>query len=191
MKLAEDIDLTAPVTQVLEQNLTILDDSACINEAAKEMQRKGVSSVLVRNSKSGELVGIVTERDIIYRAVARNLGMFKVNIGKIMSAPLITVDKDTPCMEAIKIMREKQLRRLPVLDHGRILGVATLMSIVGNMPTRNVELIELEKPQTSHSLVLKCPYCESKFVDKMELSKHIDRIHLGSGLLEGDLRKWK
>lgn len=191
MKLAEDIDLTAPVTQVLEQNLTILDDSACINEAAKEMQRKGVSSVLVRNSKSGELVGIVTERDIIYRAVARNLGMFKVNIGKIMSAPLITVDKDTPCMEAIKIMREKQLRRLPVLDHGRILGVATLMSIVGNMPTRNVELIELEKPQTSHNLVLKCPYCESKFVDKMELSKHIDRIHLGSGLLEGDLRKWK
>lgn len=191
MKLAGDIDLTAPVTQVLEQNLAILDDSACINEAAKEMQRKGVSSVLVRNSKSGELVGIVTERDIIYRAVARNLGMFKVNIGKIMSTPLITVDKDTPCIQAIKIMREKQLRRLPVLDHGRILGVATLMSIVGNMPTRNVELIELEKPQTSQSPVLNCPYCESKFADKMEMSKHIDRIHLGSGLLEGDLRKWK
>jgi len=145
LKLAEDIDLTAPVTQVLEQNLAILDDSACINEAAKEMQRKGVSSVLVRNSKSGELVGIVTERDIIYRAVARNLGMFKVNIGKIMSTPLITVDKDTPCIEAIKIMREKQLRRLPILGHGSILPVATLMSIVGNMPTRNVELIELEK----------------------------------------------
>ena len=191
MKLFEDIDLTAPVTQVLEQNVAILDDSACINEAAKEMQRKGVSSVLVRNSKSGELVGIVTERDIIYRAVAKSLGMFKVNIGKIMSTPLITVDKETPCIEAIKIMREKRLRRLPIMDHGHILGVATLMSIVGNMPTRNVELIELEKPPTSQSPDLRCPYCESKFVDKMELSKHIDRIHLGSGLLEGDLRKWK
>jgi signal-transduction protein with cAMP-binding, CBS, and nucleotidyltransferase domain len=191
LKLFEDIDLTAPVTQVLEQNVAILDDSACINEAAKEMQRKGVSSVLVRNSKSGELVGIVTERDIIYRAVAKSLGMFKVNIGKIMSTPLITVDKETPCIEAIKIMREKRLRRLPIMDHGNILGVATLMSIVGNMPTRNVELIELEKPPTSQSPDLSCPYCESKFVDKMELSKHIDRIHLGSGLLEGDLRKWK
>ncbi len=191
MKLFEDIDLTAPVTQVLEQNVAILDDSACINEAAKEMQRKDVSSVLVRNSKSGELVGIVTERDIIYRAVAKNLGMFKVNIGKIMSTPLITVDKDTPCIEAIKIMREKRLRRLPIMDHGGILGVATLMSIVGNMPTRNVELIELEKPLTSQSPDLSCPYCESKFVGKMELSKHTDRIHLGSGLLEGDLRKWK
>jgi len=191
LKLFEDIDPMAPVTQVLEQNVAILDESACINEAAKEMQRKGVSSVLVRNSKSGELVGIVTERDIIYRAVAKSLGMFKVNIGKIMSTPLITVDKDTPCIEAIKIMREKRLRRLPIMDHGNILGVATLMSIVGNMPTRNVELIELEKPPTSQSPDLICPYCESKFVDKMELSEHIDRIHLGSGLLEGDLRKWK
>jgi len=169
LKLFEDIDLTAPVTQVLEQNVAILDDSACINEAAKEMQRKGVSSVLVRNSKSGELVGIVTERDIIYRAVAKSLGMFKVKIGKIMSTPLITVDKETPCIEAIKIMREKRLRRLPIMDHGNILGVATLMSIVGNMPTRNVELIELEKPPTSQSPDLNCPYCESKFVDTMEL----------------------
>lgn len=191
MNLVEDIDLTAPVTQVIEQNLAILDDSACINEAAKEMQSKGVSSVLVKNSKSGQVVGIVTERDIIYRAVAKNLGMFKVNIGKIMSTPLITVGKDTPCIEAIKIMREKRLRRLPIRDQGSIIGVVTLMSIVGNMPTRNVELIELEKPQTSQSPVLNCPYCESKFIGKMELSKHIDRIHLGSGLLEGDLRKWK
>lgn len=37
---------------------------------------------------------------------------------------------------------------------------------------------------------LTCPYCESKFVSKEELSKHIDRIHTGSGLLEGDKRKW-
>jgi signal-transduction protein with cAMP-binding, CBS, and nucleotidyltransferase domain len=189
--LFEDKDLTTPVTQALEQNVAVLDDSACINEAAKLMQSKGVSSVLVRNSKSGELVGIVTERDIIYRAVANSLGMFKVNIGKIMSTPLITVDKDTPCREAIKIMREKKLRRLPIMDHGKMLGVATLMSIIGNMPTRNVELVELEKPSTSQSSDLTCPYCESKFVGKVELSKHIDRIHLGSGLLEGDLRKWK
>ncbi len=191
MKLFEDIDLTAPVTQVLEQNVAILDDSASINEAAKEMQFKGVSSVLVRNSRSGELVGIVTERDIIYRAVAKSLGLFKVNIGKIMSTPLITTDKDTPCIEAIKIMREKRLRRLPIMDRGKILGVATLMSIVGNMPIRNVELVELEKPPTSQGPDLSCPNCESKFDGKMELSKHIDRIHLGSGLLEGDLRKWR
>jgi uncharacterized C2H2 Zn-finger protein len=35
-----------------------------------------------------------------------------------------------------------------------------------------------------------CPYCQSKFKDNTELSKHIDRIHTGSGLLEGDSRNW-
>jgi hypothetical protein len=43
------MDLIHPVTQVLEQNVIILDDSASINEAAKEMQRKGVSIIRVRN----------------------------------------------------------------------------------------------------------------------------------------------
>jgi len=38
--------------------------------------------------------------------------------------------------------------------------------------------------------IVKCPYCDSQFPDKEALSKHIDRIHSGSGLLEGDRRKW-
>jgi len=42
---------------------------------------------------------------------------------------------------------------------------------------------------TIHKNVL-CPYCQSKFKDKTELSKHIDRIHTGLGLLEGDRRQW-
>jgi hypothetical protein len=77
------------------------------------------------------------------------------------------------------------------MNREKILGVATLMSIVGNIPTRNVELVELENPSASQSSDLGCPYCESKFDGKMELSKHIERIHLGSDLLEGDLRKWR
>ena len=59
------------------------------------------------------------------------------------------------------------------MNHEKILGVATLMSIVGNIPTRNVKLVELES-STSQSPDLGCPYCESKFEGKMELSKHID-----------------
>ena len=140
---------------------------------------------------SSDLTGIVTERDIIYRAVAKSLGMYKAKIKKIMTTPLITVDKQTPCIEAIKIMREKNLRRLPILEQENIIGVVTLMSLAGNVPERNIDLVELEKPQTSKTPIITCPYCESKFGDKTELSKHIDRIHLGSGLLEGDLRKWK
>ena len=191
MKLSEDKNLDAPVTKVMDHNVVILDDSASINEVARTMEENGVTSILVRDSESGAVSGIVTERDIIYRAVAKSLGMYKAKIKKIMTTPLITVDKQTSCIEAIKIMREKSLRRLPVLEQGKIIGVVTLMSLAGNVPERNIDLVELEKPQTSETPILTCPYCESKFSDKSELSKHIDRIHLGRGLLEGDLRKWK
>ena len=191
MKLSEDTNLDVPVTEVMDHNVVILDDSASINEAARGMEENGVTSILVRDSESGTVTGIVTERDIIYRAVAKSFGMYKTNIKTITTTPLITVDKQTPCIEAIKIMREKGLRRLPVIEQGNIIGVVTLMSLVGNVPERNIVLAELEKPQTSETPILTCPYCESKFTDKSELSKHIDRIHLGSGLLEGDLRKWK
>jgi signal-transduction protein with cAMP-binding, CBS, and nucleotidyltransferase domain len=191
MKLSEDKYLSAPVTEIMEHNLVILEDSVSINEAARVMEEKGVTSILVRDSENGTVTGIVTERDIIYRAVAKSLGMYKVKIKKIMSTPLITVDNNTPCIEAIKIMREKGFRRLPILEQGNIIGSVTLMSLVGNVPESNIELVELEKPQTSETPILTCPYCESKFNEKTELSKHIDRIHLGSGLLEGDLRKWK
>jgi len=191
MKLSEDKNLDAPVTNVMDHNVVILDDSASINEVARTMEENCVTSILVRDSESGAVSGIVTERDIIYRAVAKSLGMYKAKIKKIMTTPLITVDKQTSCIEAIKIMREKSLRRLPVLEQGKIIGVVTLMSLAGNVPERNIDLVELEKPQTSETPILTCPYCESKFSDKSELSKHIDRIHLGSGLLEGDLRKWK
>lgn len=182
--------LQLEVSDIMDKNLVILDESASIYEAAKVMQTKGISSVLVKDSHSGTINGIVTERDILYQVVAESKGIFKVKLHKIMSSPLVTVEKDTPSIEAIMIMRKKGIRRLPVIDNGNIVGIVTLMSLVGNMPVRNIDLAELDIHAAQPDLTVRCPYCQSKFDDKTELSSHIDRIHLGSGLLEGNLRNW-
>jgi len=178
------------VTDMMDKNIIILDESTSINETAKIMESKGASSVLVRDSISKSIKGIITERDILYRVVAKNVGTFKVDIGTILSSPLFTVDKDTLAIEAIRLMRKQGIRRLPVLHDGRVVGIVTLMSMMGNRLNEKVELAELEVPK-SIPLKVGCPYCQSKFEDKTELSQHIDRIHLGSGLLQGDLRKWE
>jgi len=86
-------------------------------------------------------------------------------------------------------MRKNAIRRVPVLKQGRVTGLLTLKSIVGNNHKENIELAEVELHTTVESKVM-CPYCQSQFSNKEELSKHIDRLHLGSGLLEGDLRQW-
>lgn len=188
--LRSDEELKLQVSDIMDKDFVILDQSTSIIDAAKIMQRKDISSVLVQDSQSGMMVGIVTERDILYRVVAEAKGIFKVNIGRIMSSPLVTIGKQTSLLDAILIMRKKGFRRLPVIDDGKITGVVTLMSIVGNAPTRSVDLAEIERPAIHSDFSIKCPYCQSEFSGKSDLSLHIDRIHLGSGLLEGDLRNW-
>ena len=182
-------NLKHQVSEMMEKDFVVLDQSTSIIDAAKIMQRKGISSILVQDSQSGKTVGIVTERDILYRVVAEAKGIFKVNIGKIMSTPLVTIDKRSPLMDAILVMRKKGFRRLPVVDDGKIIGLVTLLSIIGNWPTKNIDLVEIDTSADQRPSI-RCPYCLSEFAGKKDLSSHIDRIHLGSGLLEGDLRNW-
>jgi hypothetical protein len=76
---------------------------------------------------------------------------------------------------------------------GNITGLITLMSIVGNVPSDKVDLAEVELPSNAiekDTTKIICPYCQSQFKDKSEMSKHIDRIHISGGLLEGDMRQW-
>jgi signal-transduction protein with cAMP-binding, CBS, and nucleotidyltransferase domain len=184
-------NLQLQVSEIMDKNPVILDLSTSIIEAAKVMRDSGISSVLVSDPESGTIKGIVTERDILYRVVAEAKGIFKVSISKIMSSPLVSIGKKTSCVDAIMIMRKKGLRRLPVVDDGKTVGMVTLMSLVGNVPIRSIELAELEVSTSESTVIMKCPYCQSEFNDKTDLSSHIDRIHLGSGLLEGDLRNWE
>ena len=191
MLLSDKENLELPVNEIMEKSVVILDESTSVSAAAEIMKTKGISSILVKDPHSDKIKGIVTERDILYRVVAEAKGTFKVSIGSIMSSPLVSIEKETQCIEAITIMRKKGLRRLPVIDKGNVVGIVTLMSLVGNMPIRNIDLVELEVSAPPSNVNVNCPYCQSKFNGKRELSSHIDRIHLGSGLLEGDLRKWE
>jgi CBS domain-containing protein len=127
-----------------------------------------------------------------------------------MSSPLHTVDKDVLVKDAVSIMRSKGIRRLVVTNKTKsaepessfsakendkisILGVLTLMSIVGKSSNQSISLAEIDMPDSiiaSKKIAIVCPYCGSKFDNKNDLSKHMDRIHIGAGLLEGDARQW-
>jgi signal-transduction protein with cAMP-binding, CBS, and nucleotidyltransferase domain len=171
---------------VAEKDVLVLDGSTYIAYAAKAMRDAGVSSVLV--GRYEKLTGIVTEKDILYRVVAEHRSPFKTVLKDIMSSPLITIDESVSVKDAIVLMRKNGIRRMPVTKNGEIVGLLTLRSIIGNSREKNIELAEIEPPGAKNTIA--CPYCQSKFENKEDLSKHMDRLHLGSGLLEGDLRQW-
>lgn len=166
-----------------KETVVILDESTIVAEAVRTMRDKGVSSILV--SKKNVPTGIVTERDILYRVIAESKGPFKVTLKDIMSVPLVTVPESTTMAKAVSLMREKEFRRLPVMGRNGVIGILTLKSVVGNMPMNSIELAEVDTLSRKPA----CPYCGSGFESKSELSRHIDRLHIGAGLLEGDMRQ--
>lgn len=173
---------------VAETGIVIVDESVSIADVAKTMKENGVSSILVSASATKEPIGIVTERDILYRVVAEHRSPFKTTLKEIMSSPLVTIDGSALVKAAVVLMRENAIRRIPVTKDGRVVGMLTLKSIVGDSHEKSIELVDVEG--SAKISKVECPYCQSKFENKQDLSKHIDRLHLGSGLLEGDLRRW-
>lgn len=124
-----------------EKDFVTLDENTLIAEAAKAMYERDICTIIVtRNdseSKTRQAVGIITARDMIHRVVALNKGPFKIALSEIMSAPLITIDRDASAEDAISLMRSKKITRLPVIDKaGGVLAVASLKSLARIAPSQ-------------------------------------------------------
>ena len=154
-----------------------------IHEAAAAMQKVGTTEAIVMKGKAP--VGIITERDILYKVVARGLVPQRVRSAEVMSSPLETVEESATVADAISKMSTLGLRRLVVTRGGELIGLVTQKAVVAGPRGQNVPLPELAKPSG-----VSCPYCDAVLKSREELSKHIDQAHLGMGLLEGDRTKW-
>jgi CBS domain-containing protein len=107
-----------------------------VAEAARIMYDRDVSSVIVTHNDREALVrqsvGMVTARDFLNRVVAQSKGPFKVVLKDIMSTPLITINKDALTSDAIMLMKDKNIARLPVISEaGEVLGIVSLRTLVG------------------------------------------------------------
>jgi len=94
-----------------------------IGEAARTMRDWGVGAVLVVNERS--LYGLVTDRDLVVRAVAEAKGPDEL-VGPLSSGDLIGVDVDADAAEAVRLMRDNAVRRLPVIEDGQVTGMVSL-----------------------------------------------------------------
>src|SRR5579875_813900 len=171
--------LTMPKAKdVMRSFIVEVDTESYIKEVASLMKEKKVGSVIVK--KDNNPIGIITERDVLYKVVAEGKDPSKVKAKEIMSSPLITVDKETDLEEVLKIFKEKGIRRLPVKEGDKIVGIITLRSIIGDL--RSVEEVTKDFEKIQGYI---CAFCGSVFPTEKDLSKHIDRVHIGAGILEG------
>ena len=119
--------MTYKVKDFMTREVIVISPEATVLEAAKLMVEKDVGSLVVKGEK-GEL-GIITERDILRRVVAQEKDPRKVKVKDIMSTPIITCTPETTIDEAAALMATSRIRRLPVIDNDKVVGIITAYDI--------------------------------------------------------------
>ncbi|WP_457555732.1 CBS domain-containing protein [Candidatus Pyrohabitans sp.] len=103
--------------------VTIVEPSTSVLEIARIMREKNIGSVLVKLSDVDW--GIVTERDIVNKVVAKGLSFKEVKASDIMSELTVTIDAQAPISKASELFNIYHIRRLPVMERGEIIGMIT------------------------------------------------------------------
>ncbi len=93
-----------------------------VSKALDIMSKNDIGSLVVVDQD--QPVGIVTERDIVRRLV-KNRKTTDASVGDLMSRPLIMAEPETPSWEAFRIMLKKRIRRLPIVEKGKLVGIVT------------------------------------------------------------------
>jgi len=110
---------------------TIVNADLSVSEVAKMMDENLTSSILVR--KEGVVQGIVTERDILRKIVAKGKNPDAINISEIMNSPLITVEENSTLYEASELMDKLNIRRLVVTNGDKIAGIINTTIVSKNL----------------------------------------------------------
>jgi CBS domain-containing protein len=119
------------VKELMTKDVVTINKEKTIVEAAKIIGDKGVGSLVITDN--GNIVGVLTERDIITKCVAKGCEPSKTKVSEIMSSPVVAIDPEADIIDAAKLMVSKMIRRLPVLEGGKLVGVITTYDLVKNV----------------------------------------------------------
>ena len=120
--------MTVRIEDIMVRDVLTVDAQSSVFDATVKMNDGNVGCVVVVSD--GEAVGILTERDILRKIVVEKRDAEKTRVGDVMSAPLITGKPDMSMEDAIKVMVLNRVKKLPILEDGRLVGIVTLFDIV-------------------------------------------------------------
>lgn len=117
------------MSELCNSDVITLERNSTIAQAAKLMRQHHVGAVIVVEMKDGRRspVGVVTDRDIVVELVATELDPDVITVGDIMVHTLVSISEKSGLLEAIRLMADKGVRRLPVTDEkGALVGIVAL-----------------------------------------------------------------
>lgn len=115
------------VHDIMKKNVISIDASMTAQDAAKMMDDASIGAIVIL--ENGIAIGIVTERDLARRIVAKGKSL-TTNVKEIMSSPLIVINPDETVWEAAQLMKTRKIHRMPAVKENRLVGIVTTSDMV-------------------------------------------------------------
>lgn len=135
-----EMDTKVTVHDAMTSSVITADPETTVADAAILMSRFQIGSLIVM-SETGP-IGIITESDIIEKVVAKNSLASEINIGQIMTKNLILTDPGSELNQAARLMAKNNIRRLPVVNKGSLVGILTSTDVLMVSPELTELLVE-------------------------------------------------
>lgn len=128
----------AAITANAPHEIHTADRNESVAQVVARLAEKRIGALPV--VENGAVIGIFSERDIVYGIARHGQDMMGKTIGEVMTAPAITVDAATPILSALSLMTKRRIRHLPVVDGDRLTGFVS----IGDLVKHRIEKIEAE-----------------------------------------------
>lgn len=125
---AMQVETRVPLREVMRYHPSTIEYEASVAKAAATMCRHEVGSCIVLQNNLP--IGIITEQDINCKVVAKDIKPSSVSVNQVMSTPLITISVDKTVGDAAQMMVKHHVRRLPVVDGSKVVGIVTVRDIL-------------------------------------------------------------
>ena len=132
------------IRDIMSKEVRVVRPDSSVKEVVATMNKFDIGSILV--VQSGRPVGIITERDILRRVVEANMVPQALTARQVMSSPVVTIKQTASIDEAAQLMAKRRVKKLPVMNKNKIVGILTFTDIVTKVPTMLSILEELLRP---------------------------------------------
>lgn len=139
--------MSLKVEDVMVREVITIDENSTVREAADVMNKFEIGCLIA--VKKGKAVGIITERDLLKRVVAEAKDVNKTRVKDVMSSPLVVVEPSMDLEEAVRLMFQIKIKKLPVVEEKRLVGLVSLTDIARFQPQMIKILKQLAMRQTA------------------------------------------
>ena len=120
------------VSEAMTKDPVTISKEASLPSCARKMLSHNIGAMIIKEKE--HLVGIITEKDIVEAAVAKELNVKKTKVKDIMTTFMITISPDADLSEAVGIMIRENVRRLPVVKENKLAGLLTVTDVLNEQP---------------------------------------------------------